>query len=116
MQIKEFYNVIGSNYQKVFARLCSNELIMKYVNEFLQDDSFDKFLTEYQNGNLEEAFRALYMLKGLSLNLGFYPLSKSCIQIADALRGGKNDVTPQMIEKLTKDYNLVVENIKNIED
>ena len=116
MQIREFYEAIGSDYQKVFARLCSNELIMKYVNAFSQDESYDKFVTEYQNGNLEEAFRAVYTLKGISLNLGFYLLSKSCIKITEALRGGENGVTPQMIEELTQNYNLVVENIKKIEN
>ncbi len=116
MQIKEFYKAIGSDYQKVFSRLCSNELIMKYVNAFSHDESYDRFVTEYQNGNLEEAYRAIYSLKGISLNLGFYLLSKSCIKISEALRGGENGVTAQMIEELTQNYNLVVENIKKIEN
>lgn len=116
MQIKEFYNVIGSDYQKVFARLCSNAIITKFVKVFPQDESYNKFISEYKNGNLEDAFRAVHTLKGLCLNLGFENLSQSSIEITEALRGGKNDVTPEMIENLTKDYNFVVENIKNIED
>ena len=116
MQIKEFYGVIGSNYQKVFARLCSNAIITKFLKSFMQDKSFDNFISEYKKGNLEAAFRAAYMFKGLCLNLGFENLSQSSIEITKALRGGKNDVTPQMIEKLTQNYNFVVENIKNIDD
>ncbi len=116
MQIKEFYGVIGSNYQKVFARLCSNAIITKFLKSFMQDESYDNFISEYKKGNLEDAFRAAYMFKGLCLNLGFESLSQSSIEITKALRGGKNDVTPQMIEKLTQNYNFVVENIKNIDD
>lgn len=116
MQIKEFYGVIGSNYQKVFARLCSNAIITKFLKSFMQDKSYDNFISEYKKGNLEAAFRAAYMFKGLCLNLGFENLSQSSIEITKALRGGKNDVTPQMIEKLTQNYNFVVENIKNIDD
>lgn len=116
MQIKEFYGAIGSDYQKVFARLCSNAIITKFVKNFPQDESYGNFISEYKKGNLEDAFRAVHMFKDLCLNLGFENLSQSSIEISKALRGGKNDVTPQMIEKLTKNYNFVVENIKNIDD
>lgn len=116
MQIKEFYNEIGSDYQKVFARLCSNDIITKFVKVFPQDENYQKFLDEYQSGNLEEAFRAVHTLKGLCLNLGLDRLSKSSIDITEALRGGKNDVTPQMISKMSEDYNFIVENIKKIDN
>ena len=109
MAIEELYEAIGSDYNEVIGRLRSEEMIKKFVSVFPSDENYKNFSAAYKNGDFEAAFRAVHTLKGLSLNLGFDKLAKACIPLTEALRGGKNEVTPKMLTDLNTAYNELTE-------
>lgn len=114
MTIEEFYEEIGSNYNDVITRLCSKDLVKKFVLIFPTDDNFAKFSSAYERLDFDEAFRDVHTLKGLCLNLGFDRLANACIALTEALRGGKNEATPQMLDEFNNSYNEVITAIKKI--
>ena len=115
MTIKEFYEEIGGDYDEVIGRLFSEALVKKFLIKFLTDTSYQTFFEEIEKKNIEEAFRAAHTLKGVCQNLGFGNLYKSGSDIAEALRGGQNNVTQPMMDKLKSDYEMTVEALKKID-
>lgn len=115
MTIKEFYEKIGGDYDEVLGRLFSEALIKKFLIKFLTDKSYQTFFEEIEKQNIEEAFRAAHTLKGVCQNLGLGTLFKSSSDIAEALRGGQNNVTQPMHERLKADYEYTVECLKAID-
>ena len=92
MTLEECYKNFGGDYQEVENRLCSRKFVEKFLVKFLADKSYENLHHYLDEGDLAEAFRAAHTLK--------------------ALRGGKNEVAPEMLQKLDDDYQLVVQSIQ----
>ena len=67
MNIKEFYDSIGEDFNDVIGRLRAESRVCKYVLKFPEDKSFDNLLSSMKEKNYAEAFRAAHTIKGLSL-------------------------------------------------
>ncbi len=115
MTIKEFYKKIGGDYDEIIGRLFSEALVKKFLIKFLTDTTYQTFFEEIEKKNVEEAFRAVHTLKGVCQNLGLGSLYKSASDIAEALRGGHDNVTQPMLDKLKSDYEMTVEALKEID-
>lgn len=115
MNLKEFYEVVGGNYEDTVTRLMNENMVKKFVGIFVGDKSYENFIIDYNAGKLEDAFRDIHTLKGLSLNLGFDTLSNICVIVTDALRDGKNDVTDDMLNHLETTYLMTVNAIASID-
>ena len=86
MTLKGFYDEIGGDYEGVFDRIGSEELIVKYLKKFRDSDMLGKFSQSAEEGDCKEAFRHMHSLKGLCLNLGLNELFKSVDVVCEALR------------------------------
>ena len=86
-----------------------------FLIKFLADESYANIIKNLETQNLEEAFRAAHNLKGVCQNLGLDRLYKSSYDVTEALRNGKNDVTPEMMEKLESDYDVTVSSIRELQ-
>lgn len=86
MNIKEFYDFIGENYNEVLGRLRVESRIIKYVTKFPADESFKLLRRAMIDKNYQEAFRAAHTLKGICLNLGFMKLYNISSDITEKLR------------------------------
>ncbi len=86
MNIKEFYDFIGENYNEVLGRLRVESRIIKYVTKFPADESFKSLRRAMIDKNYQEAFRAAHTLKGICLNLGFMNLYNISSDITEKLR------------------------------
>jgi len=115
MTAKECYELMGGNYENVLERLSSDKLIEKFLKKFVDDKSFSDITRYLEAGEQENAFRAAHTLKGVCLNLGLDKLYESAVEVTEALRGGKNDTTPEMLERLKSDYELTINAIKGLE-
>ncbi|MGN0516745.1 hypothetical protein [Eubacterium sp.] len=104
MDIRGLYNEIGGDYQRVFARLNSNDVIAEGVKRLAQSNCYNTFLHEYMHKNSENACRAVYELSEMAVSLGFDRLSSACLKITDAMLGGKNEVTEAMLAELNSSY------------
>ncbi|MCC0764964.1 Hpt domain-containing protein [Clostridioides sp. ES-S-0006-03] len=112
MTIKECYQSFGGAYQDIFNRFRSEERIEKYINKFLQDQSFQTLKLSLETGNIEDAFRSAHTLKGVSQNLGFNRLAESSHLITEALRTEDIIKATSLFLQVSEDYNTVVASIK----
>lgn len=116
MTLEECYESFGGDYQEVVNRLCSRAFVEKFLVKFLADKSHEDLHRHLDAGEFEEAFRAAHTLKGVCQNLGIKCLYESDYVVTEALRGSKNDVTPEMLQKLDADYDLVVASIREYQE
>ena len=71
MTVRECYEELGCDFDKVLSRLVSEALVKKFALKFLDDPSFGQLKTALADKDAETAFRAAHTLKGICLNLGF---------------------------------------------
>ena len=100
MTLEECYESFKGDYEEVVNRLCSRKFVEKFLVKFLADKSYEDLHRYLDEENYEEAFRAAHTLKGV------------CQKVTEALRGGKNEVTPEMLQRLDADYENVVHAIQ----
>lgn len=116
MTLKECYADMGSNYEEVLGRLCSERLIQKFVLKFLDDPSFNLLCTSMEAGSYEEAFRAAHTIKGVCQNLGFSALLDSSSQLSEALRHGYTPEADPLTERVKEDYQRTVSAIRTFQE
>ncbi len=112
MTLKECYAAIGGDYGNVVARLHSEKLVQKFVLRFLDDPSYELFCTSMKEKNYEEAFRAAHTIKGICQNLSFTRLLESSSEMSEALRHGWTPEADTLMDRLTADYQLTAEEIR----
>ena len=115
MTVEQVYKNMDGDYASVKDRLQNDALIEKFLIKFLADESYANIIKNLEAQNLEEAFRAAHTLKGVCQNLGLDRLYKSSYDVTEVLRNGKNDVTPEMMEKLESDYDVTVSSIRELQ-
>lgn len=106
---------MGGDYQEVISRLRSDRLVQKFVLKFLDDKSFELFCSSMESKNYEEAFRAVYTIKGICQNLGFKRLQKSSSEMSDALRHGWTPEADALTGKLEEDYKVTANTIREFQ-
>lgn len=115
MTLKECYKVLGGDYEVVVSRLMNEAFVRKILIKFLSDKSCIDIFENLKSDKLDDAFRSAHTLKGICQNLGFGKLYESAVEVTEALRNGKNNTNPEMLEKLKKRYEETISAIKNIE-
>lgn len=116
MTVKECYEKMGADYDEVFARLRTDERIVKFLGKVLADGSFALLRSSLEEKNMPEAFRAAHTLKGVCMNLSLTKLYASSEKITEALRGRKaygDDLLP-LYENVKADYETTVNAIKEL--
>lgn len=113
MTLQELYQEIGGNYCDIKGRLCREEKIEKFVLMFLKDHSCQTLLRSLKQQDIEEAFRAVHTLKGVSMNLSFDGLYRISARLTEYLRE-KNiqkaeEVLPEFISCYEKHYDAIRE-------
>lgn len=112
MTLEECYESFGGNLEEVLGRLHNRSLVEKFLVKFLSDQSYEQLHCSLATNDVSEAFRAAHMLKGVCQNLGIGCLYESDRIVTDALRDGKNEVSPEMLRRLEEDYRLVVSSVR----
>ena len=114
MTIQECYEAIGGNYEDVLRRLRSEVLIRKFTLKFLEDQSYPLLKQALGDNNYEEAFRGAHTLKGVCQNLSFDRLYEVSSELRD--RTGEKPGIPEAREKVTKEYEATIEEIKKLQE
>ncbi len=115
MNIIEFYEVIGSNFNNVLKRLGSESLVKHFAMKFLNDESFAQLKKAYEEKDTEQAFHAIHTLKGVCGNLGFDKLYAISAELTERLRNGSIEGTEQLFEQVEEQYNIILNAIKSVE-
>ena len=115
MTVKECYEQMGSDYESVLGRMCSEAMIKRFALKFLQDPSFNNLKENLEKNDDEEAFRAAHTLKGVCLNLGFDELYEVSAEITEKLRVKETAGSEDMVQKVEEKYQKTVNAIKGLE-
>ena len=120
MNIHEFYDAIGGNYNEAAERLMRDSLIQKFVLLFRNDPGFAALQTALEQEDWDAAFSAAHTLKGVSLNLAFARLSGKARELTDFLRPqNRAAFTPAGAQALFSEvqaaYTEILENIAQLE-
>ena len=115
MTVRECYEELGSDFDKVLSRLVSEALVKKFALKFLDDPSFGQLETALADKDAETAFRAAHTLKGICLNLGFSQLTEDVVNITEILRTGKLEGTDELFSKIQTTYENTVAAIKKLD-
>ena len=118
MTIQECYKAIGGNYEDVLRRLRSEVLIRKFTLKFLEDQSYPLLKQALGDNNYEEDFRGAHTLKGVCQNLSFDRLYEVSSELTELLRDrtGEKPGIPEAMEKVTKEYEATIEEIKKLQE
>lgn len=117
MTIKEFYEIIGADWQDVLQRFGGNEAIVeKFAIKFLEDPGFSDLKEAIEQKDLERAFRAAHTLKGVCLNLGLSNLYRPTYDITEVLRSGTFDGTEELLDAMEVQYRKIVELATKLKD
>lgn len=120
MDLKQFYEVTGGDYNLVMSRLSMESLVKKFLLKFLDDETFGKLTEAVLAKDFEQAFKEVHTIKGVALNLELTSLAASCSELTELLRGveGKesdmefNEAVSAVYEKVKADYDAAISNIK----
>lgn len=112
MTLKECYNALGGDYENAVGRLMNDRILQKFVLKFLEDGSYGLLLKSMEAEDYQEAFRAAHTIKGVCQNLSFTDLGESGSRMTEALRAGKKEEYPKLLEAVKKDYERTVSAIR----
>lgn len=108
MTVRECYEELESDFDKVLSRLVSEALVKKFALKFLDDPSFGQLETALADKDAETAFRAAHTLKGICLNLGFLGfdnLFAPSQELTEKLRGATTiEGTDELFAAVEKEY------------
>lgn len=103
MDIREFYEMTGGNFDEVMSRLQKEERIIKFLKLLKDDKSIEQLESSLDTGDATGAFRAVHSLKGISLNLGLGRLAKSSSELTENLRN----------KPITEESGFLFQKVKN---
>lgn len=89
MELKEIYDECGGGFEEALTRFKTEEKLKRFIQLFLEDDSFSSLKEAVEKEKWDEAFRNVHTLKGVALNMSFKDLAKSSSDLTEQLRGGK---------------------------
>ena len=108
MTVKQFYEVIGGDYDGTLARFLDEDRMLRFALRFENDPNFSALLAALKSGNADEAFRAAHTLKGVCQNLGFTSLFIPAAAVTEILRTGSLDVGAELMDELKSRYGVVI--------
>lgn len=108
MNLKDFYEAIGGDYDGVIGRMRSETLVKKFIFKFEEDPNFSELKEAFNQGNREDAFRAVHTIKGICQNLGFAKLQESTSVLTQYLRVGLSDECVLLMQQVEEDYKKII--------
>ena len=79
MDIKEFYETIGGDYNAALLIMLNDDFITRMLDKFFEKNTYNDILSSYKNKDFEALFGYVHSFKGVVGNLGLIPL---CIVFA----------------------------------
>lgn len=116
MNVREFYSVVGGDYDDAIGRLMTEQRMCKYLRKLPATDDADNMNAAFNEGRWEEAFRISHNIKGVSLNLGLTALGNAAAVLCDTVRHGPptEDFEPLLAE-VNRQYALMLGALDSLE-
>ena len=105
IDLRDFYNSVGSNVDDVVCRLGGNEdFVNRFLKKFSDDNCFSDLLASLEKDDAQSAFRAVHTLKGVAVNLGIQSLFVKASEVTELLRAGKLEDGKKALPGLQEEY------------
>lgn len=114
MTLKEFYTVLGGDYDGTLARLVTEARIIKFAHKFKDDPSYIELCSALEQGDVQAAFLAAHTLKGVSQNLGFDSLYHCASEVTEILRAGSLEIGT-LLDELKSYYITIINALAALE-
>lgn len=92
----------------------SEDLMMKFLLRFPQDESFVQMKQALEANNAEEAYKAAHSLKGLAGNLGMKRLFQAASAVVEDLRKGDLKTAQAEREAVDLEYQQVMRALQTV--
>lgn len=109
MNVKEFYSLVGGDYEDCLSRIPKEEKIVKFLRMFAGSDEYDNMMKAIEAEDWTTGFRGSHSMKGMCANLGLSKLRESSSELCETMRNGAPtvDIGP-LVEEVRKDYEKTV--------
>lgn len=116
MDLRDFYKSVGGDYDLIMTRMGKKEeRVIKFLNKFKNDPSFENLKQALSEKNAEDAFRAAHTIKGVALNLELQNLQAASDQLTETLREGViPDNAQELLEQVGKVYQEAIDGISQL--
>lgn len=111
MTTKEFYEVIGGDYDEISRRIPSDILIRRFLLKFPADPSYPDLLDARARQDVKGAFLAAHTLKGVAATLGLNTLAEPAARLSDLLRPLTGFPDDEAFDAVTRAYRQVTEQL-----
>lgn len=112
MTCKDFYDIVGGDYEDAVNRFMSEENVLHFIPKFLSDESFLLLEKSMAEKDINIAFRAAHTLKGIAQSFAFTDLGKSASELTEVLRKNTFDGAGELYATVKSDYVKVINAIK----
>ena len=116
IKVRECYEKIGSDFDKVLGRMGSEALVKRFAVKFLEDKSFEELTESLKEKDGEDAFRAAHTLKGICANLGLDRLYEIDSELTEKLRGRQTEGSEELYQKVAEVYETTVTVLKELDN
>lgn len=116
MTVRECYELIGADYDKVLGWLVDDSFIEKFIKKFAVSNYYQPIETALNEDDYESAFKNVHSLKGVAANLGLDKLFEVSSELCEELRHGKPDKDVSgMLENIRKEHDRIIEFVRNLD-
>ncbi len=114
MQIKEFYDEIGGDYEAIKGRLPNDDIIRKFLLKFPNEPSYGELVAAVEQGDIEKSFLTTHTLKGVAANLSFMKLYNSLSALTEQLRTKTEPADKELVDDVIRNYAEVINGINKL--
>ena len=104
MELLDFYNAIGENYDLLLSRLLSSDRIEKYLTIFFSENSIEDLKTWIINNDFQSAINTAHTLKGVTATLGFDHLSSDICGLHGVLKNNETEKAGILCQQIVEEY------------
>ena len=114
MDIKEFYNSIGGDYQSALAIMMNDMFIERMLDKFFMNNAYSEIVSAYEKKDFQAVFAGAHSLKGVAGNLALTPLFEISSIITEATRSLKEVDINKEIDELKNRYASISEKYQSL--
>lgn len=114
MELKEFYEKVGGDYEDVLRRLPAVGMVKKFVRKFMEDPSYGRLQTALEQEDIPIAFREAHTIKGTAANLGLDTLAVAATALTEELRAATVLPEQKYVDAVVDAYDRTICAIRQI--
>ena len=107
VELLDFYNAIGENYDLLLSRLLSSDRIEKYLTIFFSENSIEDLKTWIINNDFQSAINTAHTLKGVTATLGFDHLASDICGLHGVLKNNETEKAGILCQQIVEEYERI---------